>query len=35
DPSSDQPVPAGRPSLRVAQRCAWAGVKLEGVTPAC
>jgi pilus assembly protein CpaF len=35
DPATDQPVPAGRPSLRVAQRCAWAGVRLEGVTPAC
>lgn len=32
DPTTDRLTPTGRPSVRVAERCAWAGVKLQGVT---
>jgi pilus assembly protein CpaF len=32
DPKTDRLTPTGRPSVRVAERCAWAGVKLQGVT---
>lgn len=31
DPSTDRLAPTGRPPARVAERCAWAGVKLQGV----
>ena len=32
DPKTDRLTPTGRPSVRVAERCLWAGVKLQGVT---
>lgn len=32
DPTTDRLTPTGRLSVRVAERCAWAGVKLQGVT---
>lgn len=32
DPTTDRLLPTGRPPNRVADRCAWAGVKLQGVT---
>jgi pilus assembly protein CpaF len=32
DPASDRLAPTGDPPVRVAERCAWAGVKLQGVT---
>ncbi|HWI66250.1 MAG TPA: CpaF family protein [Symbiobacteriaceae bacterium] len=32
DPSTDRLTPTGKPSIRVAERCLWAGVKLQGVT---
>jgi pilus assembly protein CpaF len=32
DPTTDRLAPTGNRSVRVAERCAWAGVKLQGVT---
>jgi pilus assembly protein CpaF len=32
DPAIDRLLPTGQPPVRVAERCAWAGVKLQGVT---
>jgi pilus assembly protein CpaF len=32
DPPNDRLAPTGDPPLRVADRCAWSGVKLQGVT---
>jgi pilus assembly protein CpaF len=34
DPSLDRPAPTENPPRRVADRCAWAGITLEGVTSA-
>jgi len=32
DPSTDRLIPTGTPPQRVAERCSWAGIKLQGVS---